>query len=116
MEEESSKEEPTASCGSTTIWVRLMTCVGIFREGGKTLSTGAAPPDRRRVAGSAARRFGGRVARRHLKWSTPRLVLRRADACVACFYLPFDLSAVDPQSPRLLHVARSLAEFLILLG
>lgn len=35
-----------------------------FREGGKTLSTGAAPPAHRCVADSAARRFGGREARR----------------------------------------------------
>ena len=86
-----------------------------FREGGKTLSTGAAPPNHRCVADSAARRIWWLCGTAPLKWSTPRLVLRRADAGVACFYLPFDLSAVDPQTPRFLHVARSLAEFLILL-
>ena len=80
-----------------------------FREGGKTLSTGAAPPNHRCVADSAARRIWWLCGTAPLKWSTPRLVLRRADAGVACFYLPFDLSAVDPQTPRFLHVARSLA-------
>lgn len=35
MEEESSKAEPTTSCGSTAIWVRLMTCVGILERVGR---------------------------------------------------------------------------------
>jgi len=66
VEAESSKEEPTTSCGSTTIRVRLMTCVGILERVGRPSRPAPRRPPTAVLADSAARRFGGRAARRPL--------------------------------------------------
>ena len=73
-------------------------------EGGKTLSFGATLPARLEAERLYQQPLCTLVVARHgapfFRWSTPRLVLRRAGAGVAYRYLPIEPDAVDPQAPR----------------
>ena len=64
MEEESSKEAPTTSCGSTTIGVRLMTCVGILERVGRPSRPAPRRPTTAVWLTQPPGAFGGCAARR----------------------------------------------------